>query len=77
MWYLLWFVGILLMCSLSTLVLVWLEDVYKRQEKLKRAAAGASAIIAWGTCASWGCVQAARPNPTQATPCLLYTSRWV
>ncbi|EBY6850993.1 cytochrome bd-II oxidase subunit CbdX, partial [Escherichia coli] len=23
MWYLLWFVGILLMCSLSTLVLVW------------------------------------------------------
>jgi hydrogenase small subunit len=22
-------------------------------EKLKRAAAGASAIIAWGTCASW------------------------
>ncbi|MEF8050777.1 cytochrome bd-II oxidase subunit CbdX, partial [Klebsiella pneumoniae] len=24
MWYLLWFVGILLMCSLSTLVLVWL-----------------------------------------------------
>ncbi|EFX2080387.1 twin-arginine translocation signal domain-containing protein [Shigella sonnei] len=37
-------------------------------EKLKRAAAGASAIIAWGTCASWGCVQAAWPNPTQATP---------
>lgn len=32
------------------------------------AAAGASAIIAWGNCASWGCVQAARPNPTQATP---------
>ncbi|EKC0029821.1 cytochrome bd-II oxidase subunit CbdX, partial [Salmonella enterica] len=26
MWYLLWFVGILLMCSLSTLVLVWLES---------------------------------------------------
>ncbi|HAN6642918.1 TPA: cytochrome bd-II oxidase subunit CbdX [Escherichia coli] len=25
MWYLLWFVGILLMCSLSTLVLVWLD----------------------------------------------------
>ncbi|HBD7771453.1 cytochrome bd-II oxidase subunit CbdX [Pectobacterium atrosepticum] len=24
MWYLLWFVGILLMCSLSTLALVWL-----------------------------------------------------
>ncbi len=25
MWYLLWFVGILLMCSLSTLALVWLD----------------------------------------------------
>ncbi|WNT52663.1 cytochrome bd-II oxidase subunit CbdX [Shigella dysenteriae] len=25
MWYLLWFIGILLMCSLSTLVLVWLD----------------------------------------------------
>ncbi|EDW4289920.1 cytochrome bd-II oxidase subunit CbdX [Salmonella enterica] len=25
MWYLLWFVGILLMCSLSTLALIWLE----------------------------------------------------
>ena len=31
MWYLLWFVGILLMCSLSTLVLVWLDP---RSEKL-------------------------------------------
>ena len=30
MWYLLWFVGILLMCSLSTLVLVWLEPRLKR-----------------------------------------------
>jgi hypothetical protein len=28
----------------------------------------AKAIIAWGSCASWGCVQAAKPNPTQATP---------
>ncbi|KYI90254.1 hypothetical protein AIZ11_25275, partial [Salmonella enterica subsp. enterica serovar Typhimurium] len=37
-------------------------------EKLKKAAAGASAIIAWGNCASWGCVQAARPNPPPATP---------
>ncbi|EDV8626031.1 cytochrome bd-II oxidase subunit CbdX [Salmonella enterica subsp. enterica] len=26
MWYLLWFVGFLLMCSLSTLALVWLES---------------------------------------------------
>ena len=37
-------------------------------EKLERGAAGAKAIVAWGTCASWGCVQAAHPNPTQATP---------
>jgi len=28
----------------------------------------AKAVIAWGTCASFGCVQAARPNPTRATP---------
>ena len=26
------------------------------------------AIVSWGRCASWGCVQAAKPNPTQATP---------
>jgi len=35
---------------------------------LEEAAAGAKAIIAWGSCASSGCVQAAKPNPTQATP---------
>ncbi|MDI4702623.1 hypothetical protein MJI37_29795, partial [Salmonella enterica subsp. enterica serovar Cerro] len=35
-------------------------------EKLKRVSADAKAIIAWGSCASWGCVQAARPNPTYA-----------
>jgi hydrogenase small subunit len=32
------------------------------------AASGAKAIIAWGNCASFGCIQAARPNPTGATP---------
>jgi len=37
-------------------------------DKLKDMAAGAQAIIAWGSCASSGCVQAAKPNPTQATP---------
>ncbi|MEG2005118.1 MAG: hydrogenase small subunit, partial [Bilophila sp.] len=37
-------------------------------DKLQRGAAGAKAIIAWGNCASWGCVQAAYPNPTDATP---------
>lgn len=37
-------------------------------ETFKEAAAGAKAIIAWGSCASNGCVQAAAPNPTDATP---------
>lgn len=37
-------------------------------EELKHVAAGAKAVIAWGACASWGCVQAAKPNPTRATP---------
>lgn len=35
---------------------------------LKETAEGAKAIVAWGSCASNGCVQAARPNPTSATP---------
>jgi len=35
---------------------------------LQEAAEGAKAIIAWGSCASNGCVQAAKPNPTSATP---------
>jgi hydrogenase small subunit len=37
-------------------------------EQLRYAATNAKAIISWGSCASWGCVQAARPNPTRATP---------
>ncbi len=37
-------------------------------EQFKEAAEGAKAIIAWGSCASNGCVQAAAPNPTNATP---------
>jgi hydrogenase small subunit len=36
--------------------------------QLRYAARDAKAIISWGSCASWGCVQAARPNPTRATP---------
>ncbi|MEI6558682.1 MAG: hydrogenase small subunit [Rhodospirillaceae bacterium] len=28
----------------------------------------AQAVIAWGSCASWGCVQAAKPNPTGSVP---------
>ncbi|QGX03820.1 hydrogenase small subunit [Beggiatoa leptomitoformis] len=37
-------------------------------EQLNRAIPDAKLIIAWGSCASNGCVQAAYPNPTQATP---------
>jgi hydrogenase small subunit len=37
-------------------------------EKLKTMAADCSAIIAWGSCASNGCIQAAKPNPTHAVP---------
>jgi len=35
---------------------------------LREAADGAKAIVAWGSCASNGCIQAASPNPTEATP---------
>ncbi|MBE0651370.1 MAG: hydrogenase small subunit [Bacteroidales bacterium] len=38
------------------------------EQIVKEAAEGAKAIIAWGNCASAGCVQAAKPNPTKATP---------
>jgi hydrogenase small subunit len=38
------------------------------KELFLEAAEGAKAIIAWGSCASNGCVQAAYPNPTEATP---------
>ena len=31
-------------------------------------AAGAEAIIVWGNCASSGCIQRARPNPTETEP---------
>jgi len=32
------------------------------------AAAGSKAIVCWGSCASNGCIQGAKPNPTGATP---------
>lgn len=35
---------------------------------VREVADGAKAIIAWGSCASNGCVQSAKPNPTSATP---------
>ncbi len=38
------------------------------QSILQTVAADAAAVVAWGSCASNGCVQAAKPNPTGATP---------
>ncbi len=35
---------------------------------VNEAAEGAKAIIAWGSCASNGCIQSANPNPTGAKP---------
>ncbi len=37
-------------------------------EQLRRYSKDAMAVISWGSCASNGCVQAAYPNPTRATP---------
>lgn len=37
-------------------------------EKLEKGAKSAKAVVAWGTCASWGCIQSARPNPTSVKP---------
>jgi hydrogenase small subunit len=35
---------------------------------LQEVSRDAAAVVAWGSCASNGCVQAAKPNPTGATP---------
>ncbi len=35
---------------------------------LRETAKNAAAVIAWGSCASNGCIQGAAPNPTGATP---------
>ncbi len=37
------------------------------QDILEETAKDAAAIIAWGSCASNGCIQSASPNPTNAT----------
>lgn len=37
-------------------------------KKLQFMAEDCAAIISWGSCASWGCVQAAKPNPSQSVP---------
>ena len=50
----------------------WRRVLHRRwrhfPERPPETAAHAKAIIAWGSCASNGCVQAARPNPTGAKP---------
>lgn len=38
------------------------------RKKFEEVSRHAKAIISWGTCATSGCVQAAKPNPTKATP---------
>ncbi len=38
------------------------------EQILQEVAKSAAAVIAWGSCASNGCIQAASPNPTGATP---------
>ncbi len=38
------------------------------QSILKEVSEDAAAVVAWGACASFGGVQAAKPNPTGATP---------
>lgn len=38
------------------------------EDILQESAKDAAAVIAWGSCASWGCIQSASPNPTGATP---------
>ncbi|HEV2397413.1 MAG TPA: hydrogenase small subunit [Candidatus Sulfotelmatobacter sp.] len=38
------------------------------EDILQQAAKDAAAVIAWGSCASNGCIQSAKPNPTGATP---------
>jgi hydrogenase small subunit len=35
---------------------------------VQEAAADAKAIVCWGSCASNGCIQSSKPNPTSATP---------
>jgi hydrogenase small subunit len=38
------------------------------EDIIQEAAENAKAVVAWGNCASSGCVQAASPNPTGAKP---------
>lgn len=38
------------------------------KDKLQRVCRDAKAVIGWGSCASWGCINTARPNPTRSAP---------
>jgi hydrogenase small subunit len=38
-------------------------------DQLKHVAKDCKAIISWGSCASWGCVQAAKPTPPRRRRC--------
>ncbi len=38
------------------------------EDILRETAKDAAAVVAWGSCASNGCIQSANPNPTNATP---------
>jgi hydrogenase small subunit len=44
---------------------------------LKTVLQDAAAVIAWGSCASNGCIQGAKPNPTGATPVYKLTDKTV
>jgi hydrogenase small subunit len=44
------------------------------KETFKEMAAGAMAVISYGSCASWGGIPAAKPNPTGAKPISSYIS---
>jgi hydrogenase small subunit len=44
------------------------------KETFKEMAAGAMAVISYGSCASWGGIAAAEPNPTRANPISSYVS---
>ncbi|HBZ58819.1 MAG TPA: [Ni/Fe] hydrogenase small subunit, partial [Sutterella sp.] len=41
-------------------------EVFKN--KLQHVAKNAKAIIGWGSCAAWGCINTAKPNPSNSVP---------
>lgn len=41
-------------------------EIFKN--KLLRVAKNAKAVIGWGSCAAWGCINTAKPNPTHSVP---------